>query len=193
MIPVTELKCLQATFLKTEIGSKEILLGAVYQSPSKLLEPEYLDKLIALALNKKFTFGSDLNAIRYMLNQIWHRRHLPGHSYQTPIRIRYRLSQIIHCFIGDYDRDTRIIQLHSDNDMPTLKQYIQKLTYNLNDTAANSSNTCISTRVIWFHNKVHRNGHTQLNSHPELCTWINSYPDSKNAQFTKVSCAMFMA
>jgi hypothetical protein len=70
VIPVTELKCLQATFLKTEIGSKEILLGAVYQSPSKLLEPEYLDKLIALALNKKFTFGSDLNAIRYMLNQI---------------------------------------------------------------------------------------------------------------------------
>ena len=47
--------------------------------------------------------------------------------------------------IVDYDRDTRIIQLHSDNDMPTLRQHFQKLTNNIYDTAANSSNTCINT------------------------------------------------
>ena len=54
VIPVPQLKYQQATLLKTEIGSQEILLGALYLSPSKLLDPEDLDKLIALAPNKKF-------------------------------------------------------------------------------------------------------------------------------------------
>ena len=47
--------------------------------------------------------------------------------------------------IGDYDKVIRILQLHSDNDMPTLRQYIQKLTENIYDTAANSNNTSINT------------------------------------------------
>ena len=45
----------------------------------------------------------------------------------------------------DYDRDAQIIQFRSDNDMPTLRQLIQKLTYNLHETATYSKNTFINT------------------------------------------------
>jgi hypothetical protein len=62
VILVLQLIYLQAALVKMEIGSQEILLVALYQSPSKLLDSKDLDKLIALASNKKFIFGSDLNA-----------------------------------------------------------------------------------------------------------------------------------
>ena len=70
VIPVPQLKSLQATLVRTKIGSQEVLLGALYQSPSKLPDLADLDKLIALAPNKKFIFGGDLNA----KHTDWHSR-----------------------------------------------------------------------------------------------------------------------
>ena len=70
MIVVPQLKSLQATLVRTKISNQEVLLGALYLSPSKLIDLVDFDKLIALARNNKFIFGGDLNA----KHTDWHSR-----------------------------------------------------------------------------------------------------------------------
>ena len=67
---VPQFKSLQATLVKTKIGNHEVLLVALFLSPSKLIDLEDFDKLIALAPNLKFTFGGNLND----KNTDWHSR-----------------------------------------------------------------------------------------------------------------------
>ena len=57
VVAVPQLKSLQAILVRTKIGNHEVLLSAIYLSPSKLLDLEDFDKLIALAPNHKFILG----------------------------------------------------------------------------------------------------------------------------------------
>ena len=42
--------------------------------------------------------------------------------------------------IGDYDYDTRVTQLHHDNDIPTLKQCIKQQTHKFYSNTATNTN-----------------------------------------------------
>ena len=48
--------------MSVELKNLETVIGALYQSPRKPLEKDYLDTLIEFSKGKRFVFVCDLNA-----------------------------------------------------------------------------------------------------------------------------------
>ena len=63
--------------------------------------------------------------------------------------------------IGDYDYDTRVMQLHQDNDISTLKNYIKQQTRKFYSKTATNTTNSLHTWVSMIHSTHSLNqGHT---------------------------------